>query len=401
MRFARLLTPALVAFAIGFGASAAAPGQAAAADSGSWTQFHYAATRSGYDPLEKTLNPGNVGRLAVRWQSTLGGAVNDTPLVSGGRVFAVDTSGQLSALRQSDGRKIWSATVGLVFDSTPAIWKDLVVSPGVDSAGGFVAAYDVATGSRHWRTRLSVDQYASITAPAVFGSSIYVSAGSTIYALSASSGKVLWKTRVTTSPDGIVEGPVAISGYGEYVVAAGMDGHVYALNAATGAVRWNVQAGGGIVHGGPAIYSGIVYVPEGRSGNEGSGFDIWALQVSDGRLLWRSYAGDDVHVTPAAGQGMVFIGSIDEGVRALNSQTGALLWSAEYRGEVWGAPMLANGVVYVGTDQELLAYNAATGALIYSSQISTNMASMSSPAVVNGRIYTGSGDGAVLVLALP
>jgi outer membrane protein assembly factor BamB len=106
-------------------------------------------------------------------------------------------------------------------------------------------------------------------------------------------------------------------------------------------------------------------------------------------------------VTPAAEQGMVFIGSIDEGVRALNSQTGALLWSAEYRGEVWGAPMLANGVVYVGTDQELLAYNAATGALIYSSQISTNMASMSSPAVVNGRIYMGSGDNAVLVLALP
>lgn len=403
MRFARLLAPAALASIIGVGAMAAPPGVAAASDSGSWTQFHYAATRSGYDPLEKTLNPGNVGRISLKWQSALGGSVYDTPLVSGGRVFVLDTLGMLSALRQSDGRKIWSRPVMLGFgmDSTPAIWKDFVVSPGTDSAGGFVAAYDVASGGRKWRTRLSVDLYASITAPAVFGDSVYVSAGTTIYALSASTGKVLWKTRVTTSPDGIVAGPVAVSGYGEFVVAAGVDGHVYALDAATGAVRWDVNAGGGIYHGGPAIYSGIVYVPEGRGGDEGGGFDICALQVSDGRLLWRSYAGDDVHVTPAAGQGRVFIGSIDEGVRALNSTTGALLWTADYQGEVWGAPMLANGVVYVGTDQQLVAYNAATGVMVYISQISSGNASMSSPAVVNGRVYMGSGDNAVLVLGLP
>jgi len=89
-------------------------------------------------------------------------------------------------------------------------------------------------------------------------------------------------------------------------------------------------------------------VPEGRSnGDEGGGFDICALQVSDGRILWRSYAGDDVHVTPAAGKGLVVIGSIDEGLRALDSRTGALRWTAPYEGEVWGAPVLANGVVYV------------------------------------------------------
>ena len=66
MRFARLLASTLLALVLGAAASAAIPGQVAASDSGAWTQFHYAATRSGYDPLESTLNPGNVGRLAVR-----------------------------------------------------------------------------------------------------------------------------------------------------------------------------------------------------------------------------------------------------------------------------------------------------------------------------------------------
>jgi outer membrane protein assembly factor BamB len=400
MRFARLLAPLFLASIVAAGAVASSPGVASASGSGSWTQFHYAATRSGYDPLEKTLNPGNVGRISVRLQATFSGSVYDTPLVSGGRIFVSDASGKLTALRQSDGRKLWSATVGFIPDSTPAIWNGQIVAPGVDAKGSFVAAFDVVTGSLRWRTRLSVDQYASITAPAIFGSTVYVSAGTSIYALSASSGRVLWKTRLTTSSDGIVAGPVAVSGYGEYVVAAGLDGHVYALDAATGSVHWNVLAGGGIDHAGPSIYSGIVYVPEGASGAEGGGVYLCALQVSDGRLLWRSDIGDDVHVTPAAGQGRVFIGSIDDGVEALDSKTGALLWAAPYQGEVWGAPMLANGVVYFGTDEQLVAYDAATGNLLYLSQISTSIASMASPAVVDGRVYMGSGDDEMLVLGL-
>ena len=402
MRFARQLAPALVALVIGAGGAAVTPAAAAAAsNSGSWTQFHYAATKSGYDAAEKTLSPGNVGRISVRWQTATAGSVYDTPLVSGGRVFVVDTSGKLAALRQSDGHRLWSAAVGFLSDSTPAIWNDLVVVPGVDASGEFLAAFDVATGARRWRTRLVLDQYSSITPPAIYGSSVYVAAGTYIYALSASSGRVVWSTRVTTAPDGVMSGPVAVSGYGEYVVAAGTDGRVYALNAATGAVAWNVLAGAGVYRGGPAIYSGIVYVPEGRGAAEGGGFDIVAVQVSDGRLLWKSYAGDDVHLTPAAGQGRVFVGSIDEGVRALDSNTGALLWSGPYDGEVWGAPVLANGVVYFGAESKLVAYNAATGKLLAEFPTSTSVASMSSPAVVDGRVYIGSGDNAVLVFGLP
>jgi outer membrane protein assembly factor BamB len=401
MRIVRLLVPALVAV-VALGGSATAPGPAAASSSASWTQFHYGATRSGYNPLETTLNTRNVGRLTTRWQRSLGEQVYGTPLVAGDRVFVLGYSGNLYALRLSDGRKIWTAAVGSELDSTPAIWNNLVVVPGVDTSGGFMAAYDVASGVRRWRTRLGGNPYGFMTAPAVFGGNLYLSAGTTVYSLSASTGRLRWKTSVSTSEDGVVDGPVAVSGGGEFVVAAGNDGHVYSLDAATGAVRWDVKAGGGIHRGGPAIYTGIVYVPEGRTdGSEGGGFDICALQVSDGRLLWRSYAGDDVHVTPAAGKGLVVIGSIDEGLRALDSRTGALRWTAPYEGEVWGAPVLANGVIYVGTDQQLVAHSAATGALLFSTVIGTDAANMSSPAVVNGRVYTGSGEGVVRVLSLP
>ncbi len=406
MRFVRVLAPALFAFILAFGGLASLPGGAAAASPASWTQFHYAATRSGYNPLEKTLSAKNVAHLAVRWQKALGNTVYGTPVVAGDRIFVDGYYGKLYALRLSDGKKLWTATVGTDANSTPAVWSNLVITPGMDATGAFVAAYDVASGARRWRTRLSVDQYASITQPAVFGSSVYVSAGKSIYALSASDGHVLWNTRVTASADyfAMIDGPVAVSGYGEYVVAAGMDGHVYALNATTGALHWDVVAGQGIDHGGPAIYSGIVYVPEGISnGAEGGGFYISALQVSDGRILWQSYAGDDIHVTPAAGNGMVVVGSIDEGLRAFNSRTGATLWIAPSEGEVWGAPVLANGVVYAGTDVSLVVHNAATGAPLFTFDMSgtTGMAAMASPAVVNGRVYSATGDGTIVVLGLP
>jgi outer membrane protein assembly factor BamB len=402
MRIGRLLAPALLASVVGLGASAATPGQAAASPSASWTQFHYAATRSGYNPLETTLNSGNVSHLGVHWERALGDWVFGTPLVAGNRIFVLGDSGKLYALRLSNGARLWTASVGTHFVSTPAIWGNLVVVPGRNASGGFLSAYDVTSGARRWRTKVSADPYAFITAPAVYANYVYLSAGTTIYALSASTGRISWKTTVTASADGNVDGPVAVSGHGEYVVAAGNDGHVYALNAATGAIRWNVRAGGGIHRGGPAIYSGVVYVAEGRGdGPEGGGFDVCALQVSDGRLLWRSYAGDDIHVTPAAGAGMVVIGSVDEGLRAMDSATGALRWTTSYEGEVWGDPVLANGVVYVGTDTGFVVHSAATGGLLSSVDWSGTMANMASPAVVNGRVYTATGDGMVVVLGLP
>lgn len=399
MRFGRLFVSALLATVVAFGATAAAPDQAAASTA-SWTQFHYAATRAGYNPLETTIKASNVGKLKVAWKKALGDTVYSTPVVSGDRIFADGYYGKLYCLRLSDGKKLWTTTVGTNSDSTPAVWKNLVITPGWDSTGSFVAAYDVSSGSLKWRTR-DVDQYSSVTPPAIFGNSVYVSAGTSIYALSASNGHILWSTQYAAPNEfAVISGPVAVSGYGEYVVGASGDGFVYALDAATGALHWKVKAGGGVYRGGPAIYSGIVYVPEGNFQAEGGGSNIVALQVSDGLILWRTHGGDDIHVTPAAGKGMVVVGSIDEGMVALNSQTGANLWTADYEGEVWGAPVIANGLVYDATEGSLIVYNAATGAKLYTLDMSNSMANMSSPSVLNGRVYAATGDGTIIVLRL-
>jgi outer membrane protein assembly factor BamB len=60
---------------------------------------------------------------------------------------------------------------------------------------------------------------------------------------------------------------------------------------------------------------------------------------------------------------------------------------------------VANGVVYVGSDDHnVYALNASTGALLW--QYTTGGAVESSPAVANGVVYTGSDDGSVYAFSL-
>ena len=63
---------------------------------------------------------------------------------------------------------------------------------------------------------------------------------------------------------------------------------------------------------------------------------------------------------------MVYFGSWDNNVYALNASTGALLWKYTTGYHVFSSPAVANGVVYVGSaDNNLYALNASTGALLW------------------------------------
>src|SRR5438105_3675813 len=53
--------------------------------------------------------------------------------------------------------------------------------------------------------------------------------------------------------------------------------------------------------------------------------------------------------SPAVANGVVYIGSGDHKVYALNATTGAKLWSYTTGGEGGSSPAVVNGVVYIGS----------------------------------------------------
>ena len=123
-----------------------------------------------------------------------------------------------------------------------------------------------------------------------------------------------------------------------------------------------------------------------HTGNAGTGGTL-----PEGTLEWTFTAGATIHSSPAVVDGMVYFGSRDHNIYALDAATGEQKWVFETGGWVESSPIVAGGVVYCGSsDGNLYALNAKTGEKIWS--FSTVFAITSSPAIADGVVYTGSDD---------
>src|SRR5205807_2476278 len=76
-------------------------------------------------------------------------------------------------------------------------------------------------------------------------------------------------------------------------------------------------------------------------------------------------------------------------------------WSHTTRGPIFPSPAVANGVVYVGSgDDKLYALDAVTGTVKWSYTTGSEIGT-SSPTVVNGVVYIGSYDHKLYAFHLP
>ncbi|TMM11834.1 MAG: hypothetical protein E6G00_04370, partial [Actinobacteria bacterium] len=159
------------------------------------------------------------------------------------------------------------------------------------------------------------------------------------------------------------------------VVAGTFGGHVVAIDARTGALRWHYEIGQPI-NGSVAIGGGRVFVPVAEPHRP----HIVAVDLKTGRPLWDStidtQKDSDVYGSPAVWHGTVYMGisalygelsdpkvHVRGNVVALNAKTGKLRWRtytvppAHDGGAVWSSPTIDKrlGRVYVGTGN---AYHA-------------------------------------------
>jgi outer membrane protein assembly factor BamB len=140
-------------------------------------------------------------------------------------------------------------------------------------------------------------------------------------------------------------------------------------------LSWSYTTGNQ-VYSSPAVVNGVIYV--GSLDN-----NVYALNAASGAQLWSFTTGNQVPSSPAVANGVVYVGSYDSNVYALNSSTGAPLWSFTAGSGVGSSPVVADGVVYVGSfDGNVYALDAAGGAKLWS--FTTGGAVFSSPAVANG-----------------
>ncbi len=174
-------------------------------------------------------------------------------------------------------------------------------------------------------------------------------------------------------------------------------------------VKWTFKTGGPIV-GSPVAAGGIVFI--GSLDNF-----LYAIDQQSGQQKWkfRTLGGRQITSAPAVVNGVVYFLGFDSIFYALSADTGTQKWifSAEYERrfqanrlhgyppgyqtipDSWdlysSSPAVANGKVYFGSgDGNIYALDAQTGALVW--KFPTGDVVHASPAVVNGIVYIGSWD---------
>ncbi|HJW28425.1 MAG TPA: PQQ-binding-like beta-propeller repeat protein, partial [Saprospiraceae bacterium] len=94
--------------------------------------------------------------------------------------------------------------------------------------------------------------------------------------------------------------------------------------------------------------------------------------------------------SPCLANGVVYFGSYDRNLYALDAQTGSEKWNFPTGSAIESSPVFGDSTIYVGShDNYTYAVNAANGALVW--KVATGYADciQASPAFVNGIVYTG------------
>ncbi len=150
-----------------------------------------------------------------------------------------------------------------------------------------------------------------------------------------------------------------------------------------GKLKWSFATGAAI-HSSPTVVDGVVYFGS-------RDFHLYAVDAETGREKWRFKAGSWVESSPTVVDGIVYFGSNDGFFYALDARTGHEMWRFRTRFPVKSSPAVADGRVYFGSDNySLYCLDARTGTKLW--EYETGGFVLSSPAVANGIVYFGSMD---------
>ena len=146
---------------------------------------------------------------------------------------------------------------------------------------------------------------------------------------------------------------------------------------------------------GPVYYKGKVF----GAFKEG---DLAAGHAQNGKKVWVRDLHTELESSPLAVGGLLYIGTNDKQLLAIDPENGKTVWKYDAAGEIKASPSYHEGKVF-GADYEsaMFALDAKTGKQVWSTNTSQTGGSggfFSSPAVAFGRVYAARDDGTVFAL---
>ncbi len=299
----------------------------------------------------------------IKWKFPTGDRIVSSPVLQDGVIYFGGDDGNIYAVDAETGRQVWKQTTKGPVPCTPAVAGGVVYAGSYD---GKFYALDAKSGAVKWK---------------------FATAGERRFEAKGLHGMEPKNQTIADAFDLYLSSPVVAAGT---VYFGSGDGHVYALDAATGELRWKFKTGD-VVHASPAWADGVLYF-----GSWDSYF--YAVDAATGAEKWRFHGGEDPLIHNQVGfqssaavvDGVVYVGCRDSNLYALDAATGQEKWKFNNEGSwVITSPAVVNGKVFFATSDSSLLHvvEAKTGKTILRLQGHAYM--FSSPTVVGDIFLIG------------
>jgi outer membrane protein assembly factor BamB len=348
--------------------------------------------------------------MSRAWTASIGAGssatrrLNAGPIVMSGRVYTMDTAGDVRAFDAKSGKLDWQAKITLPKRNSNAAFGGGVGGGDgrifATTGYGIVAAFDSATGTELWRKTIGSPLRG---APSVAGNRIFVvTQDNQIYALSAEKGETLWNVAGTVEVAGLL-GAASPAVAFDTVVAGFSSGELNALRAENGRTVWadalartgrsTAMAALSDIDASPVIDRGRVYAI-------GHGGRLAALELATGQRAWeRNFAGVS---TPWVAGEFIFVVTIEGEVVCLTRSEGKVRWVLQLKHFKnvkkksdpihWAGPVLASEkLLLVGSNKQLVTISPYTGKLI--STVKLSAPAYLPPIVADSTAYVLTDDG--------
>ncbi len=236
------------------------------------------------------------------WEKSLGVPIRSSPTAAAERVFVSTTEGRFVCLNGADGTEVWSfrglpEKTSIISNPSPAVDCDIVVVP---YPSGEIVALRVSNGQQVWQESLARTRSASAIAsmsdaarPAMDSGVVYaVGHGGRMIATQQKTGERLWSINVPGTQTPMVAG--------ESVFVVDTTGQLLAITRREGKIQWTTKLPGSSTWSGPTLAGGLLWV----ASNKGQ---LVAVEATTGKVVSTQDLGGPVYIAPVVAQGRMFI----------------------------------------------------------------------------------------------
>ena len=305
---------------------------------------------------ETEVAPGRPERVHSK-----NGPASATPTTDGKQIFA-SLGGRGIVSLDFDGNILWHSEVGSINNyhgpaGSPLLYEDLLIVYQDQRGGGFVAAYDTATGNQVWRTarNASVGWGSPIAIRVGDHDELIISSQNTVNAYNPKTGAELWHCGGNLFE--VIPTPVVAAGL--IFCASGRAGPTLAIRPGGQGditdthIAWSTSRGSPFIPS-PVAYDGYLYTINDMASI------ITCFDAATGTVMWQQRLGrairEGISASPVVVDNKVFVTS-DDGVTFVLT-TGPefeLLHTNDIGAQTLASPALVDGIWYIRTVDELIA----------------------------------------------